>query len=45
MTLEQLAIKRECVSVQELIEEIGYVSVEQFWNYVGEIDNEGRLWG
>ncbi len=44
MDLEQLAKKRECASVQELVEEIGYDSVEQFWDYVAEIDSEGRLW-
>lgn len=44
MDLEQLAKERECASVQELIKEIGYDSVEQFWDYTAYIDDEGRLW-
>lgn len=45
MDLEQLATKYGQASVQEVVELIGYDSVEQFWDYVAEIDSEGRLWG
>lgn len=44
MDLKQLAAYHDQASVQEVVELIGYDSAEQFWDYVAEIDSEGRLW-